>query len=91
MAHKAPTFTPSESERFARIARDRAQRRAALWALPILSDEECAEALALPHSTLQWLKARREAPETFTIGRRVYVKTDALRAWLDRRASAESA
>jgi len=70
----------------ARIARDQAQRIAALWSKPVLSDPEIADALGLPYSTWQAIKATKDKPALFNIGRRVYARTDDLRAWLDRKA-----
>jgi hypothetical protein len=73
------------------LRREDAQRIAALWQKPLLSDTEAADAIGLAYSSYQLLKARNEAPETFHIGRRVYVRTDTLRKWINERATAEAA
>lgn len=64
------------------------QRVVALWGKPILADSEAAAALGLPRSSWALLKRRGEAPPTFSIGRRVFVRTEDLRAWVDKRAGA---
>lgn len=69
----------------AQIERDQAQRVAALWSKPLLSDPEIAEALGLPLSTWQMLKSTGRTPPLFNLGRRVYARTADLRAWLDTR------
>ena len=69
----------------AQIECDQAQRVAALWTKPLLSDVEIAEALGLPLSTWQLTKRAKDAPPLFNLGRRVYARTADLRAWLDTR------
>jgi predicted DNA-binding transcriptional regulator AlpA len=75
------TPTPAEA---ASIARNQAERIAALWQKPLLSDRECAEALGLPYSTWAGLKksSRAGAPSMFRLGRRLYAHTEEVRAWL---------
>ena len=72
----------------AQIERDQAQRNAALWAKPLLSDVEAAAVLGLPASTWHLLKRAKNFPPTFTIGgkRRVYIRTADLQAWVDAQA-----
>ncbi|MBI3043230.1 MAG: hypothetical protein HYY78_10450 [Betaproteobacteria bacterium] len=72
----------------AQTAAAHAARVASLWQKPVLSDTEAAEAIGLPYSTWQLLKARKETPRMFALGRRVCIQTDTLRAWLDQRAAA---
>jgi predicted DNA-binding transcriptional regulator AlpA len=67
-----------------------AQRVVALWGKPVLADSEAAAALGLPRSSWALLKRRGEAPPTFTIGRRVFVRTEDLRAWIDKKAGVQS-
>lgn len=71
----------------AQIQREEAQRVAALWQKPALCDSDAAAAVGLPYSTWSLLKARKETPCMFSLGRRVFVKTEVLRAWLEERAS----
>lgn len=71
----------------AQIERDQAQRVAALWSKPLLSDAEIAEALGLPLSTWQLTKRAKDAPPLFNLGRRVFARTADLRAWLDTRTA----
>jgi hypothetical protein len=75
---------PALTARFARVERDRAQRVAALWACPILSDAEVPEVLHIPASTWQLRKKSADAPPIFSIGKRSYVRTAELLAWCER-------
>ena len=78
------THDLDRNERIARIERDRAQRIAALWACPILSDAEVPDVLHIPASTWQLRKKSSEAPPIFSIGKRSYVRTAELLAWCER-------
>ena len=59
-------------EREARIARDQAERVAALWQRPVLPDVEAAEAIGLPYSTWQLLKHRRRSTHVCDRPARLY-------------------
>lgn len=80
----APKITDIE---IARIDRDRAMRIAALWrGKPVLSDREIPEVIGLAYSSWQALKLTGDTPPLFRIGRRVYARTEDVRAWLDAKA-----
>lgn len=79
--------TPKARLLAAQTAAADAARVAALWQKPILSDSEAAEAVGLPYSTWQLLKARKEAPAMFSLGRRCCIRTADLCAWIDKRAA----
>lgn len=81
----APKVTDTE---VARIDRDRAMRVAALWRKPVLSDREIPEAIGLAYSSWQGLKLTGDTPRLFRIGRRVYARTEDVRAWISRKAGA---
>jgi hypothetical protein len=81
MPEKSKSLSPEQE---ARIARDQAQRIEALWRRPVLTDVEAAEALSLPHSSWCLLKrSTNPAPPVLFLGRRAYVKTSDLLAWVD--------
>ena len=75
---------PDLTARIARVQRDRAQRIAALWACPILSDVEVPEVLHIPVSTWQLRKRSADAPPIFSIGKRSYCRTAELLARCER-------
>ncbi|MDA8110235.1 MAG: hypothetical protein M0015_16660 [Betaproteobacteria bacterium] len=64
-----------------------AERRALLWRAPVLADRDVPDALNLPPSAWNSVKSEGGGPPLFTIGRRVFVRTDDLRAWLDQLAA----
>ena len=78
----------STDEVQARIAREHAQRLAALWLRPSVSDREAAAMLGVPYST--WCSQKRCAdfPPHFVIGRRYFYRTEDLRGFIDRRVAA---
>jgi hypothetical protein len=78
-----PEPTPVE---VAAIARDEAQRIAALMHKPTLSDPECAEVVGVPISTWYAYKSSL-ALKQFSIGRRRFTLTKDLLAALEARAS----
>jgi len=59
-----------------------AQRAVALWQLPSIPDHDIPEALGVPPTLWQTLKAEGDTPPLFTIGRRLFVLTADLREWL---------
>ena len=78
-------------ETTARMALMRAQRIAALWDKPVLTDEEIPLAVGLAASSYHAIKARGEGPPSFNIGRRKFSLTDDVRAWLGSRAKEQQA
>lgn len=66
----------------------REQRRALLWQHPSIADQDIPDALEIPLSLWQQQKADGDTPPLFTIGRRLFVRTADLRAWLDEKAKA---
>ncbi len=72
-----------EFEATARAALLRQQRIVALWAKPLLADEEIPLAVGLAYSSYSAMKARGEGPPSFNIGRRKFSLTDDVRAWLN--------
>lgn len=65
-----------------------AARVVSLWARPTIPDADIPEAIGIPPTLWASLKAAGDTPPLFTIGRRLFVKTTDLRAWLDRKAAA---
>lgn len=63
-----------------------AQRVVLLWQRPTIPDSEIPEAVGIPPSLWSALKSEGDTPPLFMIGRRLFVKTDDLRAWLDKKA-----
>lgn len=64
------------------------QRRVLCWQKPTLPDSEIPFALCLPASLWAECKRTGDTPPLFTIGRRLFVRTVDLRAWLDAKARA---
>lgn len=63
-----------------------AQRRVLLWAAPVIPDGDIADAIGIPPSLWAALKSQGDTPPLFLIGRRLFVRTEDLRAWLDAKA-----
>ncbi len=63
-----------------------AQRRVALWTAPVIPDPDIADAIGIPPSLWVACKSRGDTPPLFLIGRRLFVRTEDLRAWLDEKA-----
>lgn len=78
------------AESDARLALYHAQRISALWDKPVLPDEEIPQAIGLPPSTWAQVKARCQGPPMFKLGRRVFVRTADLIAWLEARATIDA-
>ena len=57
------------------------------WDKPYLADGEIAAAIGIPPSLWAACKRDGDSPPLFQIGRRLFVKTDDLRAWLDGKAA----
>jgi hypothetical protein len=62
---------------------ERARRLGDLIASPALPLSDAAMFLDLPLSTLDKLRAEGKGPRCFKLGRRLYVRQQDLRAWLD--------
>jgi hypothetical protein len=62
------------------------QRVALLWQRPTIPDADIPDALGIPPSLWATQKADGDTPPLFTIGRRLFVRTVDLRAWLDEKA-----
>jgi hypothetical protein len=65
---------------------EQARRIVLLWQKPAIPDQEIPDAVQIPPSLWSTLKAQGDTPPLFTIGRRVFVKTADLLAWLDAKA-----
>ena len=57
-----------------------------LWQRPTIPDADIPDAIGIPPSLWGALKAEGDTPPLFTIGRRLFVRTQDLRAWLDLKA-----
>lgn len=64
-----------------------AQRVVSLWQRPAIPDADVPEAVGIPPTLWGTLKSEGDTPKLFTIGRRVFVRTADLRAWLDAKAA----
>ena len=65
-------------------------RVAQLWASPVVANEHVPQMLGVSPSAWQSLKRRGDGPSLFLLGgRRLFVRVDDLRAWLDRKAQAD--
>jgi hypothetical protein len=69
----------------------RARRMADFYAAPVLPIADVALFLDLPLSTVDKLRAQGKGPQCFRLGRRLYVRQEDLRSWLDRMAASEAA
>jgi hypothetical protein len=65
-----------------------AARVVSLWSWPAIPDQFIPEALVIPKSTWNKLKTDGDTPPLFELGRRLFVLTNDLRAWLDTKAEA---
>lgn len=70
---------------------ERARRLGDLIAAPALPVADVALFLDLPLSTIDKLRATGKGPRCFKIGRRLYVRQNDLREWLDAMAMSEAA
>lgn len=70
---------------------ERSRRLGDLIAAPALPVADVALFLDLPLSTVDKLRAEGRGPRTFKIGRRLYVRQQDMRAWLDRLADEQAA
>ena len=79
--------TNREAADLAAADASQAQRVVLLWQRPTIPDAEIPEALGIPPSLWGALKAEGDTPKLFTIGRRLFVRTEDLRAWLTAKAA----
>lgn len=80
-------MTADEEVSRAKAEAERARRVVLLWQQPTLTDSEIPAAAKIPPTLWAERKAAGDTPPLFTIGRRLFCKTDDLRAWLDAKAS----
>lgn len=66
----------------------RARRVTELWSQPVLSDVEIPIAAKLPPSLWAECKKLGDTPPLYTVGRRLFVRTEDLRKWIDAKAAA---
>lgn len=78
--------TNKEAAYLAQADASQAQRVVLLWQRPTIPDTDIPEAIGVPPSLWGALKADGDTPPLFTLGRRLFVKTDDLRAWLNLKA-----
>lgn len=74
--------TNKEAAYLAAADASQAQRVVLLWQRPNIPDCDIPEAIGIPPSLWGALKAEGDTPPLFTIGRRLFARTDDLRAWL---------
>lgn len=65
-----------------------AQRVVSLWQRPNIPDADIPEAIGIPPTLWAALKSAGDTPNLFQIGRRLFVRTSDLKAWLDAKAQA---
>jgi hypothetical protein len=82
---KLPSTVENIDERLDQA--ERARRLCDLIAAPVLPWGDVALFLNLPLSTLNALRAQGRGPQSFLLGRRIYVRQSDMRAWLDRMAT----
>lgn len=78
--------TNREAANLATADAAQAQRVVLLWQRPTIPDADIPEAIGVPSSLWQTCKANGDSPPLFEIGRRLFVRTADLRAWLDAKA-----
>jgi hypothetical protein len=78
--------TNLEAMRLATADAEQARRAVLLWQRPFLADAEVPDALQIPATLWASLKAAGDSPALFQLGRRLFVRTSDLRAWLDAKA-----
>lgn len=64
------------------------QRVVSIWQRPTIPDADIPEAVGVPPSLWAALKAEGDTPPLFMLGRRLFVRTSDLRAWLYLKAKA---
>lgn len=78
--------TNKEAMLLATADAEQARRRVLLWQQPFLADPEIPDAMQIPPTLWATLKAEGDTPPLFTIGRRLFVRTEDLRSWLEAKA-----
>lgn len=80
--------TNREAALLARADAEQARRVVLLWQAPVIPDQHIPDAIGIPPSLWSALKYEGDSPPLFTLGRRLFVRTADLRAWLDAKANA---
>ena len=65
---------------------EQARRVVLLWQRPTIPDHEIPDAVGIPPTLWAALKSQGDTPPLFLIGRRLFVRTADLKAWLDGKA-----
>jgi hypothetical protein len=78
--------TNQEAALLATAEAEEARLVSELWKHPLLADPEIPVAAKIPHTLWATCKAEGDTPKLFTIGRRLFCRTEDLRAWLDAKA-----
>lgn len=78
--------TNREAALLATADAEQARRVVLLWQRPTIPDADIPEAIGIPSGLWAALKSEADTPPLFTIGRRLFVRTSDLRAWLDAKA-----
>jgi hypothetical protein len=78
--------TNREAAYLAAADASQAERIILLWKRPTIPDADIPDAIGIPPSLWGALKAEGDTPPLFTIGRRLFVRTEDLRKWLDEKA-----
>jgi hypothetical protein len=78
--------TNREAMMLANADAEQARRAVLLWQQPVLADPEIPDVLKIPPTLWATLKADGDTPPLFQIGRRLFCRTEDLRAWLEAKA-----
>jgi hypothetical protein len=78
--------TNQEAVLLATAEAEQARLVSELWQHPQLADPEIPVAAKIPQSLWATCKAEGDTPPLYTIGRRLFCRTEDLRAWLDAKA-----
>jgi hypothetical protein len=78
--------TNREAAYLAAADASQAQRVVSIWQRPSIPDSDIPEAVGIPPTLWAALKSEGDTPPLFMLGRRLFVKTDDLRTWLDAKA-----
>lgn len=78
--------TNREAALLATADAEQARRVVLLWQRPNIPDGDIPDAIGIPPSLWATCKSEGDTPPLFQIGRRLFVRTSDLRAWLDGKA-----
>ncbi len=78
--------TNREAALLATAEAEQERRITLLWQRPSIPDNDIPAAIGIPGTLWGALKAAGDTPRLFTLGRRLFVRTADLRAWLDAKA-----